>query len=797
MFNYEIVNFSNLIHISKINVNANKLKITVYFDGGKIVTQTFADQSEFDAKVAEYDALDFVLIGTTYYNEDRISIVIPNGRIATFHLLGKTIINHEFEDVSDVEAIITKIEPNFIEINGKWYQGKQLHLAKTNEATLTIVYDYLGMDLFTVVYEDIDAFNAAVEKLRGLCEGGGGTPVTPKTATPRFSPNAGSVPVGTSVTITCSDDGATIYYTTDGTTPDTSSATYSSPIAIPNEGITIKAVAKASDKDLSSVATAHYTVVMQTVATPTFSPNGGSVAAGSEIIISCDTDGATIHYTTDGSEPDETSPVYSAGVTVPNTDFTLKAYAVKADMHDSATLTANYTVVMDMVATPVISPSAGAVNKGTEVTITCSTDGATIHYTTDGSDVSESSPVYSSAITINAATTVKAIGVKSGMTNSSTAIAAYTIAKVATPTFTPSAGQINYGDTVTIATATAGATIYYTTDGSTPSASSTEYTTPIELTVATTIKAIAVKSDMDDSAVASAAYTIHMDTVATPTFSPSAGAVNIGTTVSISCATTGAEIHYTTDGSTPSTSSPVYSTPVEITAATTIKAIGVKTGMTNSSVGSAAYTIAKVATPTFSVPAGEVESGTTVAITCSTSGATIHYTTDGTAPTSSSPTYSTPIEITAATTIKAIAVKADMADSNVATASYTIAVVLYRYAGWLIGNTPIGLVTMDKATLEGLDGLVTDTLTGASSPDPFIYTVTHNVDYDEGRIVWAYPAQYGTCAYFKDGLGNHAILDSYALKTCTVDGVEYNCYVLKTQFADDEGKQYPQVFIAS
>ncbi len=80
-----------------------------------------------------------------------------------------------------------------------------------------------------------------------------------------------------------------------------------------------------------------------------------------------------------------------------------------------------------------------------------------------------------------------------------------------------------------------------------------------------------------------------------------------------------------------------------------------------------------VATPTFDPAAGEVTSGTEVAISCATSGATIHYTVDGTDPTSSSATYSSPIEITATTTIKAIAVKDGMADSEIASATYSVA----------------------------------------------------------------------------------------------------------------------------
>ncbi len=85
------------------------------------------------------------------------------------------------------------------------------------------------------------------------------------------------------------------------------------------------------------------------------------------------------------------------------------------------------------------------------------------------------------------------------------------------------------------------------------------------------------------------------------------------------------------------------------------------------------------ATPTFSPAAGAVLSGTEVSINCSTSGATIYYTTDGTTPTSSSDVYSDPIEITEATTIKAYAAKDGYDDSDVAAAEYTIREVVSGY----------------------------------------------------------------------------------------------------------------------
>jgi hypothetical protein len=79
----------------------------------------------------------------------------------------------------------------------------------------------------------------------------------------------------------------------------------------------------------------------------------------------------------------------------------------------------------------------------------------------------------------------------------------------------------------------------------------------------------------------------------------------------------------------------------------------------------------KVATPTFSPAAGAVDAGTVVTISTTTAGATIYYTTDGTAPTTAS-MQGTTVTIDEAKTIKAIAVKANYIDSDVATASYSL-----------------------------------------------------------------------------------------------------------------------------
>lgn len=79
-----------------------------------------------------------------------------------------------------------------------------------------------------------------------------------------------------------------------------------------------------------------------------------------------------------------------------------------------------------------------------------------------------------------------------------------------------------------------------------------------------------------------------------------------------------------------------------------------------------------VAAPTFSRPAGQVDYGSTVTTTCATDGAVLYYTTDGTAPTTSSPRYyGQPIAIDRDMTIRVLAVKPGYADAT-ASASFTV-----------------------------------------------------------------------------------------------------------------------------
>ncbi len=82
------------------------------------------------------------------------------------------------------------------------------------------------------------------------------------------------------------------------------------------------------------------------------------------------------------------------------------------------------------VATPTFSPAAGVYTSAQNVEISTTTESATIYYTTDGTDPTTSSDVYSSAISVSTTTTIKAMAVRAGYDNSVVATANYKIVTI-------------------------------------------------------------------------------------------------------------------------------------------------------------------------------------------------------------------------------------------------------------------------------------------------------------------------------------------------------------------------------
>ena len=528
--------------------------------------------------------------------------------------------------------------------------------------------------------------------------------VQPTAAAPTFSPAPGVYSSAVSITIADSTSGATIHYTTDGSTPTSSSPTYSGAIALSSGSKTIKAYATASGMADSPVVTGVYTigasggtlagsgtavksttaVNLTTVGTTDWAHWGqtGSTGfdhkstGGTQISNQTTVGGTAGQFTdsiqqmtwTDGT-PTASATSSAIGIYVAGTgkgfsftapaDTTSRTLTVYVGGYKSVgTLTAHLS---DYSATDYTDASMSAAGTGT--------DG--IHYY---AAYTLSYKAASAGQTLTVTWSMTSDAGSGNVTLQAAALAGASLTPAATPTFSPAAGTYSSAQTVTISDATSGATIYYTTDGSAPTPQSTKYTAPVSVGVSETVKAIAVATGFSTSATGSAAYTINLPAAATPTFSPAAGTYTGVQTVTISDTTSGATIYYTVDGSTPTTASTKYTAAISVGVSETLKAIAVATGFSNSAVASAAYVInlPVAATPTFSPAAGTYATAQTVTISDTTTGSTIYYTVDGSSPTPQSTKYTAPITVSATETVKTIATATGYASSAIGSAAYTI-----------------------------------------------------------------------------------------------------------------------------
>lgn len=326
---------------------------------------------------------------------------------------------------------------------------------------------------------------------------------------------------------------------------------------------------------------------VEKVKTPTFSVEPGTYYEAKSVSLSCETENATIHYTTDGSDPDENSDVYSSAINVDKT-MTIKAIAMKDGMDPSSIAEAVYTIIDPSTLTQYRKITNMSEFKDGDYLIVCENNNVAFNGSLETIDAAGNYfgvEIKNSVISTNVegyftvqkvsggnykfrSASGYAIGRdenKNGMNTSNSAtvylnkvsfdndgnalitglnsaneetidlqffnsgnnsrfryylttqqpIQLYkkvtgdepVVETVATPTFSVEEGSYTEAQTVTITCATEGATIYYTTDGTEPTASSTEYTGAISINETTTLKAIAVK-DGQSSAVAEATYTI-------------------------------------------------------------------------------------------------------------------------------------------------------------------------------------------------------------------------------------------------------------------------------------------------
>ncbi len=176
------------------------------------------------------------------------------------------------------------------------------------------------------------------------CGGSSGGGETPTAATPVFTPGTGTYSVAQAVVISTTTPGATIHYTSDGSTPTTGSTVYSAAVPV-STSATLKAIATAPGYATSAVGTASYTINTAAVqaATPVITPGTGSYTAAQTVTMTCSTPGSTIHYTLDGTTPTATSTPYTGAFQVTATT-TVKAIATATGYTASPMATAILTI---------------------------------------------------------------------------------------------------------------------------------------------------------------------------------------------------------------------------------------------------------------------------------------------------------------------------------------------------------------------------------------------------------------------------------------------------------------------
>jgi peptidoglycan/xylan/chitin deacetylase (PgdA/CDA1 family) len=307
---------------------------------------------------------------------------------------------------------------------------------------------------------------------------------------------------------------------------------------------------------------------------------------------------------------------------------------------------------------------------------------AMIRYTTDGSEPTAASPLYTGPFTVPATTTVKYRAWDNA--NNLEATKSQLIQVDTTPPSSSiacggsSCSSGWYGGTVSVSLAAVDTesgvgVIRYTTDGTDPSASSPAYTAPFAVSSTTTVKFRAW--DNAGNVEATTSQLIRIDTTAPSssiacngsTCSSTAYLGSVTVTLSATDSESGvAVIRYTLDGTDPTTASTAYSDPIALSQTTTVKyrawdAAG-NVEATNSQLVTIMAQPLDTDPPTSSIACNlDVCSsgwyGGTVSVSLSAADggsgvAAIRYTTDGTDPTASSPAYTAPFAVSSTTTVK-------------------------------------------------------------------------------------------------------------------------------------------------
>lgn len=360
-------------------------------------------------------------------------------------------------------------------------------------------------------------------------------------------------------------------------------------------------------------------------ATPTFDPPAGVFSSPVNVSISSTTPGAQIRYTTNGSEPTETSTLYTAPVAVSATT-TIKARAYATGMDPSFVATATYLF-------PVMISNIAALRAA-------AADGTTVYHLS-GQVILTFQQAWRHQKFIQDATGAILIDDSPGVI-----------------TTTYNIGDGITGITGTLSRYTTGMLQFWPIVNTPPASSTGNVITPQVVTLST------ITANLEQ-------YQSKLVQINDVHFSSPSGNYAAQTSYDLLDAT-GTTIFRTQFSDADYIGTPMHTGTFDIyvivTEYNTAAQVTARM-LTDFTPGGAT----QVGTPYFTPPAGVYTQPISVVIACTTPGATIRYTTNGTDPTPTSTLYTVPIDLSADTTLKARGYATDLDPSAIATASYTFA----------------------------------------------------------------------------------------------------------------------------
>ena len=499
--------------------------------------------------------------------------------------------------------------------------------------------------------------------------------------------------------------------------------------------------------------------------------------------ILCETPGATIHYTLDGTEPNAESPVYTEPVFVAS-NLLVRAIAYKEGMDDSPIV--NYQVTVYKAIAPVFT------FENRKIVISSETPDAIIRYTLDFTNPNAESEVFTTPFEPEENCRIKAYASKEGLTDSPISVFVFRKADytLQAPTFSidedgrlviipaveggqtyytldgsdPTSGSSlysepllldgnfrikaftlhpNYYDSLigeysmggfqvetptfsyaelalTMATATSQAILRYTLDGTIPSEESAQYTAPLRLTEDCKVVARGFKENYEPSDTASYNFILADHKAAAPVMTYDPEAL----TVTMSCPTQDAEIRYSVDGEAPTATTGIrYEGPVTVVGNHTYTAVAFRSDLFASDPSSVTVDDQKVPTPTASF------ANKLLTLSCTDADAEIHYTTDGNAPTSESALYSEPLTLREDCTVRFFAMRENFNDSEAN--SYVFVYAEHQVATPVLNYDRENLLITISTTTEGaeirytIDGSVPTAETGTIYTEPIAVVGNH------------------------------------------------------------------------